>query len=40
MGRGTRMEFELETNSKWRLASLLMTVVVVGGGIAFALSAA
>ena len=34
------MEFELETNRKWRLASLLMTVVLVGGGIAFALSAA
>lgn len=34
------MEFEIETNKKWRLASLLMTFVVVGGGIAFALSAA
>ena len=34
------MEFEIETNKKWRFASLLMTLAVVGGGIAFALSAA
>lgn len=34
------MEFELETNRKWRLASMLMTVVVVGGAIAFAITAA
>jgi len=33
------MEFELETNSKWRVASLLMTMALVGGGIAFALTA-
>ena len=33
------MEFETESK-KWRLASLLMTMAVVGGGIAFALSAA
>ena len=39
-GRGTQMEFELETNSKWRLASLLMTVAVVGGAIAYAMTAA
>ena len=34
------MEFELETNRKWRVASLLMTMVLVGGGIAYALTAA
>ena len=33
------MAYEVETNGKWRIASLFMTVVVVGGGIAFALSA-
>ena len=37
-GRMT-MAYEVETNGKWRIASLFMTVVVVGGGIAFALSA-
>ena len=34
------MEFELETNKKWRIASLLMTVAVVGGAIAYAMAAA
>ena len=33
------MAYEVETNSKWRIASLLKTMAVVGGGIAFALSA-
>ena len=33
------MAYETESNSKWRLASLLMTMALVGGGIAFALSA-
>ena len=34
------MEFELETNKKWRIASLIMTVAVVGGAIAYAMGAA
>jgi hypothetical protein len=34
------MGYELETNRKWRLTSLLMTVAVVGGAIAYAISAA
>ncbi len=33
------MAYEVESNGKWRFASLLMTMAVVGGGIAFALSA-
>lgn len=39
-GRGTQMEFDIETNRKWRFASLLMTVAVVGGAIAYAMAAA
>ena len=39
-GKGTQMEFELRTNRKWRLASLFMTVVVVGGAIAYAMGTA
>jgi hypothetical protein len=38
-GEGT-MEFELDTNRKWRIASLLMTVAVVGGAIAYAMGIA
>ena len=34
------MEYEIETNKKWRLASMLMTVAVVGGAIAYAMAAA
>ena len=34
------MEYEIETNKKWRLASMLMTVVLVGGAIAYAMTAA
>ena len=34
------MEFELGINRKWRLASLFMTVAVVGGAIAFAMATA
>ena len=33
------MAYEAHSNGKWRLASLLMTMAVVGGGLAFALSA-
>lgn len=34
------MEFEVETNRKAQLAALLMTLLVVGGAIAWAMSAA
>jgi hypothetical protein len=34
------MGFETESNRKVQLAALLMTVLVVGGGIAYALTAA
>ncbi len=34
------MEFEAQSNRKMQLAALLMTVLVVGGGIAYALTAA
>ena len=34
------MEFELESNKKWRWASLLMTVAVVGGALGYAMTAA
>ena len=34
------MEFEVESNRKVQLVALLMTVLVVGGGIAWAMSAA
>jgi hypothetical protein len=40
VGGEAEMEFELETNKKWRLASLFMTVAVVGGAIAYAMAAA
>ena len=34
------MEFEVESSRKIQLMALLMTVLVVGGGIAWAMSAA
>jgi hypothetical protein len=34
------MEFEVESNRKMQLAALLMTILVVGGAIAWAMSAA
>jgi hypothetical protein len=34
------MEYEMEKNRSWKLASLLLTVAVVGGAIAYALTAA
>ena len=39
-GRGTRMEYEIEKSRSWQFMALLLTVVVVGGGIAYALTAA
>ena len=39
-GRGARMEYEIESNRKWQIASLLMTIALVGGGILYALTAA
>jgi hypothetical protein len=33
------MEYELGRNRTWQLASLLLTAVVVGGALAFALAA-
>jgi hypothetical protein len=38
--RGAEMEYEIEANRKWQVASLLMTLAVVGGGILYALTAA
>jgi len=32
------MEYELEQNRTWRLASLLLTAAIVGGALAFALA--
>ena len=32
------MEFEIERNRSWQLMALLLTVVVVGGSIAYAFS--
>lgn len=32
------MEYEVESNRKWQLGSLLMTVAVVGGAILYAFS--
>jgi len=32
------MEFEVETNRKWRLLSLLLTAGVVGGALAYAMA--
>lgn len=41
MGGGEiQMEFEIETNRLWQIGSLLLTVVVVGGAILYALTAA
>ncbi len=37
--RGSDMEFEAEGNRKAQLMALLMTVVVVGGAIAYAVTA-
>jgi hypothetical protein len=34
------MEYEVESNRKLQLAALLMTVLVVGGAIAYAVTAA
>jgi hypothetical protein len=34
------MEYEIETNRKWQLTSLALTLAVVGGGILYALTAA
>jgi hypothetical protein len=34
------MEYEVERNRTWQLASLLLTIVVVGGAIAWAVTAA
>jgi hypothetical protein len=33
------MAYEAQSDSKWRFASLFLTMALVGGGIAFALSA-
>jgi hypothetical protein len=33
------MAYDVESNRKWQVASLLMTVALVGGGILYALSA-
>ena len=38
--RGREMEYEVESNRKLQLAALLMTVLVVGGAIAYAVTAA
>jgi hypothetical protein len=32
------MEYEVDRNRTWQLASLLLTVAVVGGALAFALA--
>ena len=34
------MEYEIERSRSWQLGALLLTVIVVGGAIAFALAAA
>jgi hypothetical protein len=34
------MEYEVERNRTWQLASLLLTIIVVGGAIAWAVTAA
>ena len=34
------MEYEVERNRTWQLASLFLTIVVVGGAIAWAMGAA
>ena len=33
------MEYDIEKNRSWQLASLLLTVAVVGGAIAYAFAA-
>ena len=38
-GGGSDMEFEAERNTKTQLMALLMTIAVVGGAIAYALTA-
>jgi hypothetical protein len=35
---GQTMEYEIERNRTWQLASLLLTAVLVGGALAFALA--
>ena len=37
--RGSGMEFEAEGNRKVQMMALLMTVMVVGGAIAYAMTA-
>jgi hypothetical protein len=34
------MEYEVERNRTWQIASLLLTILVVGGAIAWAVTAA
>jgi hypothetical protein len=36
---GWTMEYEIERNRAWQIASLLLTVAVVGGALVFALTA-
>jgi len=36
-GEGFDMEYEVDRNRTWQLASLLLTVALVGGALAFAL---
>jgi len=38
--RGIDMEFEAQRNTKVQLMALLMTIAVVGGAIAYAMTAA
>jgi hypothetical protein len=33
------MEYEAERNRSWQIASLILTIVLVGGAIAYAFSA-
>jgi hypothetical protein len=37
-GEGIDMEYEVDRNRTWQLASLLLTVALVGGALAFALA--
>jgi hypothetical protein len=37
-GEAVAMEYEIERNRTWQLASLLLTAAVVGGALAFALA--
>lgn len=34
------MEYEMETNRSWQLVALLLTIVIVGGAITYAVTAA